>query len=49
MIKTIGITVGALMAFTIWCVALMYALFFAVLALHVLVIGGFTVYHLMNS
>ena len=44
-IKTINITVGVLVAFSIWCAAVM----FAILALRVLVIGGFTVYHLMHS
>lgn len=43
-IKTINITLGVLVAFSVWCAALM----FAVLVLHVLVIGGFTVYHLMQ-
>ena len=45
MTKTIQITLGVLVAFSVWCAALL----FAVLALHVVVIGGFTVYHLMHS
>jgi hypothetical protein len=48
LIKTINITLGVLVAFTVWCAALMFAVFFAILALHIAVIGGFTVYHLMN-
>ena len=43
--KTLNITVGVLVAFSVWCAAVM----FAIVALHVLVIGGFTVYHLMHS
>ena len=44
-IKTINITLGVLVAFSVWCAALV----FAVAALHVLVMGGFTVYHLIHS
>ena len=44
-IKTINITLGVLVAFSVWCAAVM----FAIVTLHVLVVGGFTVYHLMNS
>ena len=44
-IKTINITVGVLVVFSVLCAAVM----FAVLALHILVVGGFTVYHLMHS
>jgi hypothetical protein len=47
MIRTLNITLGILVAFSVWCAALMLAVFLAVLALHVLVIGGFTVYHLL--
>jgi hypothetical protein len=45
MIKTINVTLGVLVAFSVWCAAVM----FAIVTLHVLVIGGFTVYHLLNS
>ena len=48
-IKTINITLGVLVAFSVWCAALLFAVFIAIVTLHVLVIGGFTVYHLMNS
>jgi len=48
-IKTINITLGVLVAFSVWCAAVMFAVFAAVLALHVVVIGGFTIYHLMHS
>ncbi len=48
-IKAINITLGVLVALTVWCAALMFAVFVAILALHVAVVGGFTVYHLMNS
>jgi hypothetical protein len=45
MIKTINITLNILVAFSVWCAAVM----FAIVTLHVLVMGGFTVYHLMHS
>ena len=44
-INTINITLGVLVAFSVWCAAVM----FAIVTLHVLVIGGFTVYYLMHS
>jgi hypothetical protein len=47
-IKTFNITLGVLVAFSVWCAALMFAVFIAMLMLHVLVIGGLTVYHLMQ-
>jgi len=43
--KTINITLGVLVAFSVWCAAVM----FAIVTLRVLVIGGFTVYHLLQS
>jgi hypothetical protein len=45
MTKTIHITVGVLVALTVWCAAVM----FAIVTLDVLVTGGITVYHLLNS
>jgi len=45
MIKAFNITLGVLVAFSVWCAALL----FAVLALHVVVIGGLTAYHLLHS
>lgn len=44
-IKTINITLGVLVALSVWCAAVA----FAILALHVVIIGGFTIYHLLNS
>ena len=44
MIKTINITLGVLVAFSVWCAAIV----FAIVALHVLIAGGFTVYHLLH-
>ena len=44
-IKAINITLGVLVAFSVWCAAVM----FAIVTLHVLVMGGVTVYHLMHS
>jgi hypothetical protein len=49
MIKAINITLGVLVALSVWCAALMFAVFVAILVLHVMIIGGFTVYHLMNQ
>ena len=48
-LKTFNIMLDALVAFSVWCVTLMFAVWIAILLLHVVVIGGFTVYHLMNS
>jgi hypothetical protein len=48
-IKTMKITLDALVAFSVMCAAVMLAVFVAIVALHVLVIGGFTVYHLLHS
>ena len=45
MMKTVQITLGVLVAFSVWCAAVIYA----IVTLHVLVIGGFSVYHLMHS
>ncbi|MCE0522736.1 MAG: hypothetical protein LV480_07475 [Methylacidiphilales bacterium] len=49
MIKTINITLGILVAFSVWCAAVTFAVFVAIIALHIMAIGGFTVYHLMHS
>ena len=48
-IKTINITLGVLVAFSVWCAAVMVAAFVAIMALHVLGIGGMTAYHLLHS
>jgi len=48
-LKTLNITLGVLVAFSVWCAALMFAVFVAVLVFHVAVVAGFTIYHLMNS
>ena len=48
-IKTFNITLGVIVAFSVWCAALMFAVFVAMVMLHVLVIGGLTVYHLMHN
>ena len=47
-LKAFNITLGVLVAFSVWCAALMFAVFIAMLMLHVLVIGGLAVYHLMQ-
>ena len=49
LIKAFNITLGVLVAFSVWCAAVTFAVFVAIIALHVLVISGFTVYHLMHS
>jgi hypothetical protein len=48
-LKTFNITLGVLVAFSVWCAALMFAIFVAILALHVAVIAGLTILHLMHS
>jgi len=47
--KTINITLDVLVAFSVWCLAMMIAVFIAIMTLHIVVIGGFTAYHLMSS
>lgn len=49
MMKTINTTLGVMVALSVWCAVAMLALFVAVIALHVLLIGGFTIYHLIHS
>jgi hypothetical protein len=49
MIKALNIALGILVAFSVWCAAVMLAVFVAIVALHVLAIGGLTVYHLTHS
>ena len=44
-LKTFNITLGVLVAFSVWCAALVVAL----LALNVVMIAGLTIYHLMHS
>ncbi len=48
-IKTINITLNVLVAFSVWCAALMFTIFIAMLTLHLLVISGLTAYHLLHS
>jgi len=48
MIKTIKTTVNVLVAFSVWCVAVMFAVSIAILARY-LVVGGMTAIHLMHS
>jgi len=48
MIKTIKTTVNVLVAFSVWCVAVMFAVSIAILARY-LVLGGLTAYHLLHS
>ncbi len=43
--KAFHVSLGVLVAFSVWCAALV----FAVLALRVLLAGGLTVYHLLHS
>ncbi len=44
-LKAFNRTLGVLVAFSVWCAALV----FAVLAMRALLAGGLTVYHLMHS
>ncbi len=46
-VKTLHLTVGILVALGVWGAALL-AVLIAIAALHVLIIGGFTIYHLMQ-
>jgi hypothetical protein len=48
MLKTFNITLGALVAFSVWCAAVMFTVFTVVIGLHVLVIGGMTAYYLTH-
>jgi len=43
--NTINIVLGVMVALSVWFAAVM----FAILALHLVVIGGFTVYHMLYS
>jgi len=36
-------------AFSVWCAAVMVAAFVAIVALHIVVIGGMTAYYLLHS
>ena len=45
LVKTINITVGVLVTFTVGCAAVLFAL----MAWRLLVLGGIAVFHLLNS
>lgn len=49
MLKTINVTVGILVALSLWSAAVMFTVFVALLAWHVLVVGGLTAYHLLHN
>ena len=49
MLKTFNITLGVLVAFSVWSAAILIAALVAVLTLHALVIGGMTAYYLLHS
>ncbi len=49
MIETMKITLDVLVAFSVWCAAVMFAVFIAILARHVVIDGGMTAYHLLHS
>ena len=44
-LKAINITLGFLVALSVWCAAVT----FAIVTLRMVVIGGITVYHLVHS
>ena len=46
--KTFAKTLSVLMAFTVWGATLMFAVLIGVLALRIVVITGFTIYHLAH-
>ena len=47
-LKTLNVTVGVLVALSLWSAAVLFTVAVAVLALHVLAIGSLTAYHLMH-
>jgi hypothetical protein len=49
MTRAFQLTLSAVMAFSVWVAALLLAIFVTVVGLHVLLIGGLTVYHLIRS
>jgi len=49
MIKTMKITLDVLVIFSVWCAAVMFAVFIAIMARHIVVDGGMTAYHLLHS
>jgi hypothetical protein len=49
LLKTIHVALNVLVALTVWSAALMFAVFIAIMALHVLAVGGFTIDHWSHS
>lgn len=48
LLKTVNVTLNVLVALTVWSAALMFAVFIAIIALHVLAFGGITLDHLVH-
>ena len=46
-IKAIHVMLSVLVAVSVWCAAVVFAVLIASLALHLAVMGGLTTYHLM--
>jgi hypothetical protein len=49
LLKTVNVALNVLVALTVWSAALMFAVFIAVIALHVLALGGLTIDHWTHS
>jgi hypothetical protein len=49
LLKTVNLTLNVLVAMTVWGAALMFAVFIAIIALHLLALGGITVDHWTHS
>jgi hypothetical protein len=48
LLKTVNMTLNVLVALTVWGAALMFAVFIAMAALHLLALGGLTLDHIAN-
>jgi hypothetical protein len=48
-IKTLQTSVNVLVMFSVWCAAVMFAIFVVVLVMYLAAIGGMTVHYLMHS
>jgi Na+-translocating ferredoxin:NAD+ oxidoreductase RnfE subunit len=47
-VKTIKSTVNVLVEISVWCAAVVFGMFIAMVTVHCLVMGGITVYSLMH-
>jgi len=49
MLKTINVTLGALVAFSVWMAVVFLGILVAAAVMKIFMIGGSAVYHLMHS